>query len=112
MIESPTADRIAVVLHALGESTRLMILRDLIPGELCVNEIATAVQRPVVNISHHLGVLRNANLVTCERRGRQRIYAINPELFTPAADGSAVFQFDGVRVVLAAPERGTKKRKK
>lgn len=112
MIETSTADRIAVVLHALGESTRLMILRELIPSEMCVNEVATAVHRPVVNVSHHLGVLRNANLVTCERRGRQRVYAINPDLFTPAADGSAVFGFDGVRVVLAAPDRPAKKRKK
>jgi DNA-binding transcriptional ArsR family regulator len=105
MIDVTTADRIAVVMHALGESTRLLILRDLVAGGLPVGEIAATVKRPVVNVSHHLGILRNAGVLTCERRGRQRIYALNPDLVSQKPDGRTVLKFDGVTVVLTAPAK-------
>lgn len=107
MIDAPTADRIATVFHALGESTRLLIIRELISGAMCVNAIAKAVGRPVVNVSHHLGVMRNAGVVTCERSGRERVYAINPDLFT-LKGLQAVLVFEGVRVLMAAPNKGQK----
>ena len=110
MIDATTAGRIATVMSALGESTRLLILRDLVAGgAMPVGEIAASVERPVVNVSHHLGILRNAGVLLCERRGRHRMYSVNPDLFSKKGEGPAVITFDGVKVVLTAPSKSRKK---
>ncbi|HYA38268.1 MAG TPA: metalloregulator ArsR/SmtB family transcription factor [Candidatus Methylomirabilis sp.] len=63
---------------ALGDTTRQQILLMFEPGEeICVNEIARLfkISRPA--ISHHLKVLRNAELLTCEKRGKEVYYRVN-----------------------------------
>ena len=112
MIDPTIAARIATILHALGESTRLRLIRVLTAGEQSVNALAAAVGSPVVNVSHHLGVLRNAGVLTVEKRGRQRVYALSADLFHNGQDGVlGEFRFDGCRVVLNGVHLGGKKRK-
>lgn len=55
---------------ALGEPTRLRILEALADGPTCVCTLreVTGLSGPLM--SHHLGVLRAAGLVTAARRGR------------------------------------------
>ena len=67
------------VYRALADSTRRTILADLISGELSVNAIAVRfpVSRPA--ISKHLRLLREADLVSEHRRGKNRFYRLNPE---------------------------------
>lgn len=63
---------------ALGDTTRQQILLMFEPGEeICVNEIARLfkISRPA--ISHHLKVLRNAELLICEKRGKEVYYRVN-----------------------------------
>lgn len=63
---------------ALGDTTRQQILLMFEPGEeICVNEIARLfkISRPA--ISHHLKVLREAELLTCEKRGKEVYYRVN-----------------------------------
>jgi len=63
---------------ALGDTTRQQILLMFEPEEeICVNEIARLfkISRPA--ISHHLKVLRNAELLTCEKRGKEVYYRVN-----------------------------------
>jgi len=63
---------------ALGDTYRQQILLIFEPGEeLCVNEIAAgfALSRPA--ISHHLKVLRDAGLLTSEKRGKEVYYRVN-----------------------------------
>ena len=62
---------------ALGDPTRRTIFERLGDGPLAVNEIAGAlpVSRPAV--SQHLGVLRDAGLVTDRRVGTRRYYQID-----------------------------------
>jgi ArsR family transcriptional regulator len=63
---------------ALGDATRQQILLMFEPGEeICVNDIARLfkISRPA--ISHHLKVLRNAELLTCEKRGKEVYYRVN-----------------------------------
>jgi DNA-binding transcriptional ArsR family regulator len=111
MIDPTTATRMATVLHALGESTRLRLIHVLTAGEHSVNALASAVDCPVVNVSHHLGVLRNAGVLTVEKRGRQRVYALSADLFHHGPDGAlGEFRFDGCRVVLAGPPGGKKRK--
>jgi ArsR family transcriptional regulator len=40
----------------------------------------------VVNVSHHLGVLRHAGLVQDEKQGRFVVYRLHPEVFHPDRD--------------------------
>lgn len=63
---------------ALGDTTRQQILLVFEPGEeICVNDIARLfkISRPAV--SHHLKVLRNAELLVCEKRGKEVFYRVN-----------------------------------
>ena len=66
------ADNVSVIFEALAHPTRRQILQDLKDGELAAGEIASRFQSSGPTISRHLGVLRNAGLVT-ERRDANRI---------------------------------------
>jgi len=58
-------------LRALADPTRLRILEVLAGGEHCVCEIRAHFDRLPANLlSHHLRVLREAELVESEKRGR------------------------------------------
>ncbi len=47
------------------------------PAGLPVGDIGTALAIPAATLSFHLVQLKHADLVTCERRGRQLIHAAN-----------------------------------
>ncbi|HLY32312.1 MAG TPA: metalloregulator ArsR/SmtB family transcription factor [Ktedonobacterales bacterium] len=66
-----TAERLADVLKALAEPTRLRMLALLAHhGEpLCVCDCTAPFAQHQPTISHHLRVLREAGLVDCEKRG-------------------------------------------
>ncbi|HEU5339225.1 MAG TPA: metalloregulator ArsR/SmtB family transcription factor [Sulfuricaulis sp.] len=71
-------DRFSRFFFALGDTTRQQILLLFDPGEeICVNEIARLfkISRPA--ISHHLKILRNAELLICEKRGKEVYYRVN-----------------------------------
>ena len=67
------------VFRALADPTRRAILARLRAGEVAAGDIAASfrVSRPAV--SRHIRVLRRAQLVTAQRHGRHRFYALNPE---------------------------------
>lgn len=60
----------AAWIAAVGEPTRLAILRILATGEKTVTELAKVCQVEIVNVSHHLNLMKAAGLVTAERDGR------------------------------------------
>lgn len=71
-------DRFSRFFFALGDTTRQQILLLFEPGEeICVNDIARLfkISRPA--ISHHLKILRNAELLVCEKRGKEVYYRVN-----------------------------------
>jgi len=71
----------ATLFKALGDETRLSILGFLLArgDTLCVCEIEAQVKElSQPTISHHLRLLREAGLVTAERRGTWVYYAVNP----------------------------------
>ncbi len=61
---------------AIGEPTRLSILFLLTRGEHTVTNIATALRVEIVNISHHLRLLKQAGLVSSVKDGRMVIYSL------------------------------------
>lgn len=74
------AARLAPVFKALGDPVRLR-MASLIAAqpEVCVCDITPAFDLSSGTISHHLKQLREAGLVSCERRGTYVFYWINPE---------------------------------
>ena len=67
--------------HCLGEPTRLhaMLLLHAL-GELCVCELAAALDQPQPKVSRHLAQLRHCELLADERRGQWVYYRLHPGL--------------------------------
>ena len=81
-------DRCARLLKAMGDPERLRIIQCLRGGPRNVGEIADELQEEVVNVSHHLGVLRQAGIVLDEKQGRFVIYQLHPDVFQPTSSRS------------------------
>lgn len=85
-------------IKAVGDRTRLQILRVLLEGEHCVTEIARRLGLAQPRISHHLTILRNSGLVLDRRSGKQIIYSINPEFRARHNGNGSSIQVDCLRV--------------
>ncbi|HEX4107592.1 MAG TPA: metalloregulator ArsR/SmtB family transcription factor [Solirubrobacteraceae bacterium] len=70
------AERLADTMFALAAPSRLQILACLGDGPLTVSQIIQAVGMEQSAVSHQLRVLREHAIVTVERRGRERLYAL------------------------------------
>jgi DNA-binding transcriptional ArsR family regulator len=71
--------RIAEVLKAMADPTRLKILHCLHLGERCVSDILQVVGGSQANVSKHLSVLKRAGLVDNRRDGLNVFYRITDE---------------------------------
>jgi len=77
-------------LKALGEESRLRILRLVFRRKMSVNEITTQLRLPQYNVSKHLRVLREAGLLQLEKKGRQRLYRVSRLKAHVAARGNVL----------------------
>ena len=66
---------------ALSDPTRRHILELLASGEMTAGEIAAHFDMAKPSVSHHLGILKNAGLVSDERRGQNIVYCLNLTVF-------------------------------
>ena len=81
VITADWADDLARMFKALGDPVRLRLLSMVAGGdggEACVCELTPAFDLSQPTISHHLKVLREAGLLTCERRGTWVHYRVVP----------------------------------
>ena len=71
--------RSAELLKAMAHPLRLAMLVSLVDGPRCVHELveSTGATQPLV--SQHLRVLRGADLLIRERRGREAVYSITDD---------------------------------
>lgn len=65
------------IFKALKDPTRRRILQILRSGELTAGDIAEEFDISKPSISHHLDLLKRADLVTVERRGQFLHYRLN-----------------------------------
>ena len=65
-------------LRAINNPTRREILRRLASGEQSAGAVAGHFRLTRPAISLHLGVLRDAGLITVRKQAQSRLYAINP----------------------------------
>ena len=66
---------------ALADPTRRHILELLSGGDLTAGEIAAHFNMTRPSVSHHLNALKNAGLVSDERRGQTIVYSVNLTVF-------------------------------
>ena len=77
--------------QALADPSRRRILEILKKGDKSVSEIAESFDMTMPSLSHHLSILKNADLVTTERNGQQIIYSLNLSVFEEVA--SELYEF-------------------
>ncbi|MDQ6471000.1 autorepressor SdpR family transcription factor [Flavobacterium sp. LHD-80] len=65
------------VFKALNDATRREILELLKERDLSAGEIADAFNISKPSISHHLDILKRADLITSEKNGQYIYYSIN-----------------------------------
>ncbi|MCX2929235.1 metalloregulator ArsR/SmtB family transcription factor [Mycobacterium sp. CVI_P3] len=81
-LSAAAAAEMAVKLKALGDPVRLRLFSAIAShagGEACVCDISVGVDVSQPTVSHHLKVLRDAGLLTSQRRASWVYYAVVPE---------------------------------
>ena len=73
------ADRCVDFCKALCDSTRQKIMEMLREQEMCVGDIADAFRLSQPTISHHLNILKSANVVKSRKEGKQVYYSLNQD---------------------------------
>lgn len=70
---------LAELFKVFGDSTRMRILFVLFEAEVCVCDLAEALNMTVSAISHQLRILKQSKLVKSEKIGRSVFYALADE---------------------------------
>jgi ArsR family transcriptional regulator len=71
----------AELCRTMANPIRLEIVHLLREGSKCVSEIVQETGHPQSMVSRHLGILRNGNVVTAQRRAQDVYYQIaNPKI--------------------------------
>jgi DNA-binding transcriptional ArsR family regulator len=71
------ADRQQSIFKAMADPNRRRILKSLQKGSLAAGEIGEAFDFSAATLSHHLAILKAADLVRAERRGTSIMYSLN-----------------------------------
>ena len=89
-IDWDAAVELSQIFKVMGDPSRLRIVSLLGEGELCVCDIASALNMTQSAVSHQMRVLRTARLVRYRRQGRVSWYALDDDhvlkLFTQGLD--------------------------
>lgn len=93
----------AKFLRLLGDPTRLLILCLLKDGEIHVAALCEAVNLAQPTVSHHLGLLRGAEVVVSRRVGKQVFYKMNPEIVEHGSNGVLRISSGGVTISCNVP---------
>jgi ArsR family transcriptional regulator len=81
-LTAEAATELTVKLKALADPVRLRLFSAIAShagGEACVCDITAGIDVSQPTVSHHLNVLRDAGLLTSERRASWVYYAVVPE---------------------------------
>lgn len=75
-LDKQIQERIAELFKGFADSTRVQILSLLVGGEMCVNDIAQAVELSQSAISHQLRLLKQMHLIKYRRDGKNLLYSL------------------------------------
>lgn len=82
MTHQQAYERKARIIKAMGHPSRLMMIDALAEGEKCVCELQQLVGSDTSTVSKHLSVLRDAGIVTDEKRGLWVYYTLRVPCIT------------------------------
>jgi DNA-binding transcriptional ArsR family regulator len=88
MKEHTDFENCAERLKALADPERLRIVQCLFEGPRTVGDISNQLGEELVNVSHHLAVLRRARILLARKAGRFVEYSIHPEVTLDSLNGS------------------------
>ena len=74
--EKEILEAIADLFKAFGDPTRVQILSHLLGGEMCVGDIAEAVELSQSAVSHQLRLLKQMQLIKFRREGKNILYSL------------------------------------
>lgn len=77
------------VWSALADKTRRAILTKLRARDMTAGEIADGFELSKATVSHHLSILKDAGLITGERRAQTITYRLNTTVFQEFLKGVA-----------------------
>lgn len=66
---------------AMSDKTRRQIIRFLKEKDMTAGEIAERFEMSKPSISHHLNILKQADLISDRRQGQNIIYSLNTSVF-------------------------------
>ena len=83
MIGMPKTANTYDAFTAIAEPKRRELIETLVGEELSVNQLVALTRWNQPMVSKHLGVLKEAGLVSERKEGRQRIYRVNADELKP-----------------------------
>jgi DNA-binding transcriptional ArsR family regulator len=89
-------------LKALGDPLRLQIVDLLRKGEMTVSDIGLFLETEIVTVSHHLQILKHAQLVTPRREGRFIYYSLQENLLRSEGKSRQVLDLGCCRIEVPA----------
>jgi len=95
-------------LKVLADPTRLSVLKTLMQGPKNVSELMTILDVEQSLLSHHLGTLRNAELVVVNRSGKAMLYELAPGVKGPAA--AKTIDLGCCQLAFAGPDQGEQRK--
>lgn len=98
MTDPKQAKLCADMLQAIAEPNRIRIIECLRTGSMNVTQLAKALNVEIVNVSHHLGVLRTAGLVQDEKNGRFVVYSLHPKIFNNESNKATYLDLGWCRI--------------
>lgn len=86
-----SAEALASMFKALSDPARVKIMSMLLNAhEVCACDVSSGIGKSAATTSHHLKLLRDAGLVTGERRGTWVYYRAIPERLAAIGDALAL----------------------
>ena len=79
MLEEKQLSAVSEFFKVLGDETRMRIINALSHGELCVSDIAAALEMTQSAVSHQLKLLRMAHQVKSRREGKSIYYSLDDQ---------------------------------
>jgi ArsR family transcriptional regulator len=79
LIGERTALQLASTFQALSDPTRVRMVSALMPGELCVADLASLLGMTPSAISHQLRILRSLHIVRARKEGRVVYYTLEDD---------------------------------
>jgi ArsR family transcriptional regulator, arsenate/arsenite/antimonite-responsive transcriptional repressor len=73
------------VFRAIADPQRRKILKLLQKGSMTAGEIAETFEITKGSLSYHFNILKEAELIRCERRAQEQLYSLNTSVFEDVA---------------------------